>query len=64
MMDVINYFNCRQSVENLLDYEERHIIKRCYYSKKCKKCARFYAIKTEFEKKVFGRLTKTSGIGM
>ena len=27
MMDVINYFDCRQSVENVLNYEERHIIK-------------------------------------
>ena len=37
-MDVINYFDCQQSVENLLKYKERHIIKRCYYCKKCKKC--------------------------
>ena len=53
MMDVINYFDCQQSVENLLKYKERHIIKRCYYCKKCKKCERFYAIKTEFEKRGF-----------
>ena len=65
MMDVINYFDSQQSVENLLNYEERHIVKQCYYCKNCKKCERFYAIKTEFEKKkVFGRLIKTSDIGM
>ena len=26
MMDVINYFDSQQSVENFLNYEERHII--------------------------------------
>ena len=58
MIDVINYFDCRQSVKNLLNYEERHIIKRCYYCKKCKKCERFYAIKTEFEKRGFWTFNK------
>ena len=64
MMDVISYFDFRQSVRNLLSYEEIGFIKLCRYCKNCEKCERFYSIKSEFRKKVFGRLTKTSNIGM
>ena len=64
MMDVISYFDLRQSVRNLLSYEEIGFIKLCRYCKNCEKCERFYSIKSEFRKKVFGRLTKTSNIRM
>ena len=64
MMDVINYFDSQHSVRNLLSYEEIDVIKLCRYCKNCEKCERFYSIKSEFRKKVFGRLTKTSNIGM
>ena len=58
MMDVISYFDCRQSVKTLLNSEEMRIIKNCYYCKKCKQCERFYAIKSEFEKKAFSTFNK------
>ena len=65
MMDVISYFDFRQSVRNLLSYEEIDVIKLCRYCKNCEKCERFYSIKSELKKKkVFGRLKKTSNIGM
>ena len=53
MMDVISYFDFRQSVRNLLSYEEIDFIKLCRYCKNCEKCERFYSIKSEFRKKGF-----------
>ena len=44
MMDVISYFDCRQSVRNLLSYEEIDVFKLCRYCKNCEKCERFYSI--------------------
>ena len=44
MMDVISYFDSRQSVRNLLSYEEIDVFKLCRYCKNCEKCERFYSI--------------------
>ena len=41
MMDIINYFDSRHSVRNLLSYEEIDVIELCRYCKNCKKCERF-----------------------
>ena len=38
--------------------------KVCWYCNNCKKYERFYSIKSELKKKVFGHLTKISSIGM
>ena len=53
MMDIINYFDSRQSVRNLLSYEEIDVIELCRYCKNCEKCERFYSIKSELKKKRF-----------
>ena len=53
MMDIINYFDSRHSVRNLLSYEEIDVIELCRYCKNCEKCERFYSIKSEFRKKGF-----------
>ena len=58
MMDVINYFDSRHSVRNLLSYEEIDVIKLCRYCKNCEKCERFYSIKSEFRKKGFWTFNK------
>ena len=64
MMDIINYFDSQQSVRNLLSYEEIDVIELCGYCKNCEKWERFYSIKSELKKKVFGRLKKTSNIAI
>ena len=51
MMDIINYFDSRHSVRNLLSYEEIDVIELCRYCKNCEKCERFYSIKSELKKK-------------
>ena len=52
-MDIINYFAERQYVKKLLNDSEMDIKKVCWYCKNCKKCERFYSIKSELKKKRF-----------
>ena len=64
-MDIINYFAERQYVKKLLNDSEMDIKKVCWYCKNCKKCERFYSIKSEFKKKKFFRhITNILNIGI
>ena len=40
------------------------IKKVCWYCKNCKKCERFYSIKSEFKKRVFRHITNILNIGI
>ena len=57
-MNIINYFAERQSVKKVLRDAEIDVIKKCYYCKSCKKCDKFYSIKSELEKKDFFTFNK------
>ena len=65
-MDIINYFAERQYVKKLLNDSEMDIKKVCWYCKNCKKCERFYSIKSELKKKkmVFRHITNILNIGI
>ena len=56
-MNIINYFAERQS-EKSIRRSEIDVIRKCYYCKSCKKCDKFYSIKSELEKKGFFTFNK------
>ena len=56
-MNIINYFAERQS-EKSIRRSEIDVIRKCYYCKSCKKCDKFYSIKSELEKKDFFTFNK------
>ena len=57
-MDIINYFAERQYVKKLLNDSEMDIKKVFWYCKNCKKCERFFSIKSELKKKAFQTYSK------
>ena len=63
-MNIINYFAERQSVKKVLKGAEIDVIKKCYYCTSCKKCDKFYSIKSELEKRTFLHLTNKLNTGV
>ena len=63
-MNIINYFTERQFVKKVLRDAEIDVIKKCYYCTRCKKCNKFYSIKSELEKRAFLHLTNKLNTAM
>ena len=63
-MDIINYFAERQYVKKLLNDSEMDIKKVFWYCKNCKKCERFFSIKSELKKKLFRHIANILDIGI
>ena len=57
-MFFVNYFARRELVKKLLTDAEIDVKKICWYCKDCKKCERFYSIRSEFKKKGFSTFNK------
>ena len=57
-MNIINYFEERLSVKKVLKDAEIDVIKKYYYCKSCKKCDKFYSVKSELEKMGFFTFNK------
>ena len=57
-MFFVNYFARRELVKKVLADAETDVRKVCWYCKDCKKCERFYSIRSEFKKKGFSTFNK------
>ena len=58
-MFFVNYFTRWEFVKKLLTDAEIDVKKVCWYRKDCKKCERFYSIRSEFKKKGFLTFNKS-----
>ena len=57
-MFFINYFAMQELVNRLLTDAEIDVKKVCWYCKDCKKCKRFYSIRSELKKMGFSTFNK------
>ena len=57
-MFFVNFFAKQKLVIKLLTDAEIDVKKVCWYCKDCKKCERFYSIRSEFKKKGFSPFNK------
>ena len=59
-MFFVSYFTRQEFAKKLLTDAEIDVKKVCWYRKDCRKCERFYSIRSQFKKKGF--LTFNKGI--